>query len=70
MSRKQCRKVWVSTETCYSYVIPAQAGIHAPLNWTPACAGVTIILLLYSIPDYWESKVCQNNRPTLTGKLL
>ena len=25
-------------------VIPAQAGIHAPLNWTPACAGVTFIL--------------------------
>ena len=24
-------------------VIPAQAGIQAFLNWTPACAGVTII---------------------------
>ena len=26
------------------YVIPAQAGIQVTLNWTPAYAGVTIIL--------------------------
>jgi hypothetical protein len=28
----------------YLFVIPAQAGIQADSIWTPACAGVTIIL--------------------------
>ena len=26
------------------YVIPAKAGIQAHLNWTPAFAGVTVIM--------------------------
>ncbi len=37
-------KIILSPDACYSPVIPAQAGIQAYLNWTPACAGVTIIL--------------------------
>ena len=28
----------------YLFVIPAQAGIQADSNWTPAFAGVTIML--------------------------
>ena len=35
--------------TGYLFVIPAQAGIQAPLSWTPACAGVTVILQTTSI---------------------
>jgi hypothetical protein len=38
------RKIILSAEALYPFVIPAQAGIQASLNWTPACAGVTIIL--------------------------
>jgi hypothetical protein len=37
-------KILLSIWACYPSVIPAQAGIQASLNWTPACAGVTIIL--------------------------
>jgi hypothetical protein len=34
----------ISFEVCYPFVIPAQTGIQAASNRTPACAGVIINL--------------------------
>ncbi|MDH3829016.1 MAG: hypothetical protein OET21_16450, partial [Desulfobacterales bacterium] len=48
-------KILSSAGACYPSVIPAQAGIQAALNWTPAFAGVTVILQLI----YWT----QHNYP-------
>ena len=46
VSQKYLSKIYLSAVACYLFVIPAKAGIHATLIWTPACAGVTIILQL------------------------
>jgi hypothetical protein len=37
-------KIVLDRGTYFHWVILAQARIRAAFNWTPACAGVTIIL--------------------------
>jgi hypothetical protein len=36
-------KIVLDRDTYFHYVILAQARIQAAFNWTPACAGVTIV---------------------------